>query len=63
MKEAEELFKNAREQKEKDYQTALETLRKTINNAHAAVKEFRPHLTAVMPSMLWGTYSCRETPM
>ena len=49
MKEAEDLFKTAREQKEKDYQTALETLRKSINNANASVKEFRPHLTATMP--------------
>jgi tetratricopeptide (TPR) repeat protein len=49
MKESETLFKTAREQKEKDYQTALVTLRKTINTAHAAVKEFRPKLTAELP--------------
>lgn len=49
MKEAEQLFTSAREKKETDYQVALETLRRSINKANLAVKEFRPKLTATLP--------------
>ncbi|MCK4265799.1 MAG: hypothetical protein KAX31_00855, partial [Thermoplasmata archaeon] len=48
VKEAEAMFKTAREQKEVNYQMALETLKRSIETVRTAVQEFKPNLTAML---------------
>jgi len=46
VKEAQNLFEQARTQKDSDYQLALSTLKKSIETVKTAVSEFRPMLVA-----------------